>query len=129
MHPKAKANVSQTVGINLESLSLPSQSQPYQQTQTAGVGRGRQRYLEINTTLTAPIAMEIPSGGRPMKYLTMGEQPASECHQLFLRATNVLPCLCQGCPLLPPFTSVLSHLMTHAMEQEEREEEKNKRCC
>lgn len=63
LYPKAKANVSQTVGINLESLSLPSQSRPYQQMQTPGVGRGRLPYLEINTTLTAPIAEEIPSGG------------------------------------------------------------------
>lgn len=62
-NPKAKANIFQTLGINLESLSLSNQSQPYQQTQTPDVGRGRQRYLEINTTLTAPIAMEIPSGG------------------------------------------------------------------
>lgn len=37
------------------SLSLISR-------QTTGVGWGRQRYLEINTTLTAPIAMEIPLG-------------------------------------------------------------------
>lgn len=50
------------MGINLESLRLPSQSQPYQQKQTAGVGQGRLLYLEINTTLTAPIAIETPWG-------------------------------------------------------------------
>lgn len=67
---KQKTNVSQTVGINLESLSLTSQSRPYLQMQTPGVGRGRLLYLEINIALTAPIATETPSGGRPMKYLS-----------------------------------------------------------
>lgn len=54
--------------------------------------------------------MEIPFGGKPMKYLTMEEQLASKCHQLFLRVTNVLPCLYQGCPLLLPVCSH-SHLL------------------
>lgn len=75
---KHKANVSQTVGINLESLSLTSQSRPYLQTQTPGVGRGRLLYLEINTALTAPIAIETPSGGRPMKYLSKGERACQQ---------------------------------------------------
>lgn len=53
--------------------------------------------------------MEIPSGwggGRDQWHAWHGgtAYQASAISSVFLWATNVLSCLCQGCPLLPPFT-------------------------
>lgn len=129
LYPGAKVNVSLTGSVNLESLSPPSQSWPYQQTQTPGVGRSSQRYLEINTNLTAPIAMEIPAGGEANEIPDNGgEQSAGKCHQflfyerlMYSRASVWAPRYCRRS--LTPLTQ--THLMTHAIEQEE---ERSKRC-
>lgn len=110
---------------------------------------GRLPYLEINTTLTAPIVMEIPLGvGVGWRgWMRTNDMPdnggtslPSECYQLFFffffpfflfyeqlmyshaSAGAVRYYLHSLTPLRQ------THVMTHAMEQEEEEEEK-KRCC
>eukprot|EP00064_Thunnus_orientalis_P010137 superscaffoldBa00001344_g10163 len=105
LEPWLQSSMTQSGSIHAPGENTQNiQSRPYQQTQTPGVGRGRLPYLEINTTLTAPIAMEIPSRGNTNDMPTMEEQPAKlqvavcrstrpDCRGLRLLYTQITQCL------------------------------------
>lgn len=110
LNPKEEANGVQTLGVNLESVSL--------QLGLIGVW-GRQSYLEVNTILNAPVAIEQPCG-EANEVPDDGENslPASAISSFYKRLMHSHTAVSSGgyyCRSLSPLT-----LVSHATEGNKR---------
>lgn len=130
LYPKAKANVSQTVGINLESLSLPSQSQAlsadtdsWRRTGQTEVPRNKHHLScthRHGDTLRGEANETPDNGGTAYQRV-----PSAFFYKRLMYSHASVGAVRYYRHSLSPLRQ--THLMTHAMVKVEEEEEQ--RCC